>query len=220
MILILLMVIYIVENQCFACFDYFKLLARETHIEIEIDDNFKKSSFHNRYVIAGANGLINLSVPVVGGREQKTNIANVEIDYNSNWSERHWRSIASAYRKAPFFDYYSSQVKEMLFSGERSLLKFNVSNTNILCKLLSISRVINFTSAYRKTYSREIQGVVDYRNRFSPATFQSISNDWQPRYSQVFEDRLGFQPNLSILDLLFCEGPNAKFLLNTSSSAM
>lgn len=204
--------ILLTENQCFPCVSYIKLLADNKHIKLEAYENFKKTSFRNRYVIAGANGLINLTIPVVGGREQRVVFRDVQIDHSSNWQTRHWRSIASSYRKAPFFDYYSEAVKDLVFNPEKKLFHFNVSILANVCKLLNINAYIDFTELFSAPYE-QVPGTLDFRNKFLPANFQKEGNYYSVKYSQVFEDRIGFQPNLSILDLLFCSGPHASTLL-------
>lgn len=200
----------LIDLQCFPCIDYIKKVIEEKYVKIEKYESFQKTSFRNRYVIAGANGLTNLTIPVAGGREQKALITDIKIDNTTGWKTRHWRSITSAYSKAPFFDFYRDEVKDMLFNPDENLFNFNVFILSKLCNMLSINPVIVFTEQYSK-----LSMETDFRNRFLPKSFQAEA-DWKPRYSQVFEDRLGFQPNLSILDLLFCEGPNSGNLLQQS----
>jgi hypothetical protein len=203
----------IVDCQLFPNIDYFKNLAQCEYIEIETFEYFGKTSFRNRYVIAGANGLIHLTVPVAGGREQRTLFTEVEIDNTIDWRTKHWRSIQSSYSNAPFIDYYHEEIKSLLFQEEKKLFNFNIFIINRLCKLLIINKKIGFTTAYKRCCEEKM----DFRNRLLPGNFQANSNNWQPKYAQVFEDRMGFQPNLSILDLLFCAGPNALNLIKLSS---
>ena len=197
-----------IDSQLFPCIDYYKMLKENTNIEIVVYDSFLKSSFRNRYVISSANGLIHLTVPVLGGREQKALMKDVEIDWSTNWATKHWRSITSAYKKAPFFDYYADEIRNMLFQNENHLFKYNYSILTKLSNLLNISVSITNCTFYETTTDD-----LDLRNKILPKNFQDNRQNWQPRYAQVFEDRIGFQPNLSILDLLFCEGPNASRLL-------
>jgi len=200
-----------IDNQLFPCIDYIKKLDEYRYVEIFKYDWFRKRSFVNRYVIAGANGLTNLTIPIQGGREQKSLISEVRIDNSANWQTKHWRSITSAYSKAPFFDYYSAEVKSLIYSSETSLFNLNYLILNKVCKWLNLNTVITLT-AENKVVPEEL----DYRNKILPGNFQNNKENWQPKYAQVFEDRLGFQPNLSILDLLFCEGPNAIELVRKS----
>ena len=203
----------IVENQLFPCVDVVKGLSQNKHVKIDKYETFQKTSFRNRYMIATANGVIGLTVPVVGGREQKRGITEVEIDFTDNWPTKHWRGITSAYMKAPFFDYYSEEIRKLLFIDEKNLFNFNILILTKICNLLDINVKIDFTDCYQHA----VEGV-DYRNKFLPKNYQNVDGNWRPRYSQVFEEQIGFQPNLSILDLLFCEGPNAVRLLEETPS--
>lgn len=204
--------ILITDCQLFAPIDFFKKVTEYKYVEIETCDWFKKSTFRNRYIIAGANGLVNLTVPIAGGREQKRLFKDVKIDNADNWRIKHWRSIVSSYRKSPFFDYYEEEVRALIFNGEEKLLIFNITILNKFCNLLNISSSVSFTSVYEQLAENKF----DFRDTLLPATFQANGENWQPKYSQVFEERRGFQPNLSILDLLFCEGPNALNLMEKS----
>ncbi|MDB5245964.1 MAG: hypothetical protein JWQ40_358 [Segetibacter sp.] len=202
----------VIENQLFPCVDYIKKVIKTKYVKLEQCESFQKMSFRNRYIIAGANGITSLTIPVAGGREQKQLIKEVQIDYTTNWNTIHWRSICSAYSKAPFFDYYASDIKNLIFSEEKKLFTLNINILDYILKTLNINTLIEYTSSFQKDYIEE----VDCRNEILPKNFQTNRENWTPKYSQVFEDRLGFQPNLSILDLLFCEGPNAIHLLNSS----
>lgn len=195
----------VIECQPFPCVDYIKKLIEIKHIKIEQYESFQKMSFRNRYIVSGANGLQSLTIPVEGGREQKTLIKEVRIDNSTDWKTKHWRSLLSAYSKAPFFEFYSSELKEMIFTEEDLLFSFNIKILNWICNVLKIDLVIDFTDRFILHYEDEI----DYRNYFLPKSFQKNSARWVPKYSQIFEDRLGFQPNLSIIDLILCEGPNS-----------
>ena len=125
----------IIESQTFPCVDYIKKAIQYKYIRIEQFESFQKMSFRNRYIISGANGLSSLTIPVVGGREQKKLIKEIEVDYTTNWRTNHWRNIVSSYSKAPFFDYYKDDVQKLLFSNVKSLF---VLNNQILIWVLSL----------------------------------------------------------------------------------
>jgi hypothetical protein len=199
---------HILDCQTFPCIDYFKMLIKETEIKIFKYERFRKMTFHNRFIVAGANGLISLTVPIRGGREQKAEIGNIMIDNSVNWQIRHWKSIISSYNKAPFFEYYQEQVRGLIFSDKTALFDFNVDILNSLSNTLGINCKIKIFDI-QDTHG----GHADYQSAFLPRSFQDGRNYWKPKYSQVFQDRIGFQPNLSILDLIFCEGPNTLNLL-------
>lgn len=203
---------FIIDSQCFPCFNYINFLIKSKYIKIEKYDLFKKMSFRNRYVICGANGLINLTIPITGGREQKTLMKDVLIDNSVNWQIKHWRSLTSSYSKAPYFEFYAEEVKSLIFGKEEFLLAFNMKALDWVLKVLKIELLLGLTEGSTRNY----EGEEDFRNYFLPKSFQQTTKGSFPHYSQVFEDRFGFQPNLSILDLIFCEGPNAIHLLQQS----
>lgn len=202
----------IIENQLFPCINYFKKLIKYNHLLLEQYENYQKMSFRNRYVIYGANGLIHLSVPIRGGREKKQVFKDVEIDYTDKWPLKHWRAIVSSYSKSPYFEYYSQAIQSLLFSEKTNLAEFNINALNWCCTQLKLEIDITLTTNYKNEYEKSD----DFRNFFLPKNFQSNENSMHIKYAQVFENRFGFQQNLSILDLLFAEGPNAKWLLAES----
>jgi len=200
---------YIIDSQIFPTIDYFKIISQNKYVKIDECDKFRKMSFSNRYVIAGANGLITLTAPVVGGREQKALMKDIKVDDTTNWRTSHWRSIVSSYNSSPYFDYYRAEVEKMLFFNTSFLYDLNILILGNILKLMDINTIVFLNSLS----GIDEVAAIDFRNHILPKNYQHDSFNWRPKYSQVFEERIGFQPNLSILDLLFCEGPNAKNLL-------
>ncbi len=201
----------IVEIQYFTTIDTVKTLIEKKHVRIEQYEHFQKMSFRNRCIISTANGLTLLTVPIKGGREQKALIRDVKINNSEPWQRTHMRTLISAYSKAPFFHYYICDIEILLNSTEKYLFDLNLKILSFIIKVLKIKVSVQLTSEYKLEYL----DALDMRNKILPKNFQKDRENWKPRYSQVFEDRLGFQPNLSILDLLFCEGPNAINLLTS-----
>lgn len=202
----------IIDLQMFPCINYIKELINSTNIEINANESMQKRSFRNRYIILGANGLISLTAPIKGGREQKHPINEILIDYSNNWQIKHWRALQSSYMKSPFFEYYAENVHTLLFSKEESLFLFDLKILNWLLEVLNINTIIKILH-----HHSDIQNdAIDRRNHFLPKSYQNECEENHITYSQVFEDRFGFQQNLSILDLIFCEGPNAINLLKNS----
>ncbi len=201
----------IIENQLFPSISYFKILVKCQNLIIEVCENYQKMSFRNRYVIFGSNGLIHLSIPIKGGRQQKLKFSEVEIDYSENWQVKHWRGLTSSYRNSPYFDYYTERLKSIVFSEEKYLSNYNLNALKWILKELKMDINISFTSEYKNAY----ENIIDCRNTILPKNFQHIQHILQPKYTQVFEDRLNFQPNLSILDMLFATGPDAIRILKS-----
>jgi hypothetical protein len=175
---------------------------------LEASENFQKKSFRNRYRILGANGTMNLSIPLIKGKNQKTNIKNVEIAYYDPWYANHIHSIQSAYGNAPFFIYYADEVFELLRSGEPSLYNFNRNALELILRLLAIDIQIKETTEFLPFY----KDFIDLRNSMKIRPQEPINSEFP--YIQVFEDKFGFVSGLSILDLLFNLGPEAKLYLD------
>lgn len=195
------------DIQYFGCVDLYKLSSKNTHIIFEAYESFQKMSFRNRCVIAGSNGLLNLTIPLKKGREQATPIREVRICHKDKWQMNHWRAITSAYRRSPFFEYYERDLEGFYNRKYEFLFDWNWDLINWVINKLSLDLQPVLSDRYQKNYTSE-SGIQDHRNRWLPKNFQQI-NPELARYKQVFEDRIGFQNNLCIIDLLFCEGPNA-----------
>lgn len=179
-----------------------------TNIEIEQYETYQKMSFRNRCVVLGGNGPVNLSVPLEKGRSQKALMKDVKICWRDNWPVQHWRTIESGYNRSPFFDYYRDGLWHLLSQKRGFLLDLNLDLLAWLQKILQIPAVISLTSQYRKP---PVEGVTDRRNAELPKNYRE--GPFPIRYTQVFEDRIGFIPNVSILDLLFSCGPQTPNLL-------
>jgi len=198
----------LIEYQYFGSINYINTLFHFSNIEFEIYENFQKMSFRNRMVLAGSNGLVHLSVPLEKGRDQKQPISEVRISYSLPWQQQHWRTIESCYNRSPFYEFYRDGLESILTSKQEYLIDLNRDIRNWLWKVLKIPSGFSETSFYQ---AQPLETTFDMRNRWKPKNFQS--DESLIRYRQVFEDRIGFQPNLSILDLLFCMGPSAHSLL-------
>lgn len=118
------------------------------YIKVDQYDSFQKMSFRNRYVVSGANNAISLSVPIAEGREQKTLIKDVRINNVTDWQTAHWRTLLSAYSKAPFFDFYSEEVKSLIFSKEDMLFCLDIKVLKLVFKTLKINTILGFTEEF------------------------------------------------------------------------
>ena len=199
----------IIEYQYFGSVNYINTLFKFSNIEFEVCETFQKMSFRNRMVLAGSNGLVNLSVPLEKGRDQKQLLKDVRISYSLPWQQQHWRTIESCYNRSPFYEYYRDELYAFYQRRPVFLLDLNRELMQWLIRMLKPTAVTGETSDFIAVYPGE---VADYRNRWLPRNFQEAPT--AVSYRQVFEDRIGFQKNLSILDLLCCEGPGARVLLS------
>lgn len=199
----------IIENQYFPNVNWFKNSFSGKCVILFSCEAYKKMSFRNRTIICGSNGIINLSVPVVDGRNQKIPFRDVKISYHENWQLNHWRSIATCYGKSPFFSFYEADLRKLFEKRYNFLFDMNLEILEWLKKVLKLPAEI----VVKETFEFEVDGlrVVNMTDICKPKNFQNA----KPivKYPQVFEDRIGFQPNLSVLDILFSLGTGANRLL-------
>ncbi|NOZ46035.1 MAG: WbqC family protein [Chlorobi bacterium] len=179
-------------------------------IIIEQHENYIKQSYRNRCEIYGANGKLTLSVPVQKNHNRKTTIADTKISYDTNWVKLHLKSIESAYRSAPFYEYYIDDVQKLIESKPIFLLDFNTKIVHKFLEFLELNTVIEYSKKYEKESIYN-----DYREQIHPKIiYQKADNNFiASEYYQVFSDKHKFIPNLSILDLLFNMGPESRQLL-------
>lgn len=184
---------------------YFAALAKYEEVTIEQHETFPKQTYRNRAIILSANGLLPLSVPVTRPNGNHTLTKNIGISYAESWHIHHWRAIESAYNTAPYFMYYKDAIHDILFANHNHLVALNHELLVFFLKKTKISTLINYSSDY--TPGDETNADIDYRQIFSRK--YSGNEAPMPEYTQVFSTKFPFQPNLSILDLLFNLGPEA-----------
>lgn len=172
------------------------------NIIIDHAEQFRKMSYRNRYHISGSNNPIQLTVPLAHGRDQHTRIGDIMIYNADKWQVQHWRTLVSVYRRSPFWEFYEPSLHHLFENSFIHLAEFNLVAFQWLQKQLKFSATITIAD----TPPELSDNTIDLR-AIKLATDRADIRQF-PRYYQVFEDRIGFQPNLSILDLLFSEGPN------------
>lgn len=174
------------------------------------DEPFVKQTFRNRAVIATENGAQNLTIPVIhdGGR---TAMRDVRISEHGNWRHQHWNAMVSAYRKSPFFDYYADDLAHFYEERDGFLMDFNLRLHGVISELLGLERVVNIVDNEHKA-----TGLIDLRKIAEPKALANIAGYTAHPYYQVFAQRNGFIPNLSIVDLLFNMGPEGLLVLRGS----
>lgn len=163
-------------------------------------------SFRNRCQIAGAEGVIDLSIPLVNGRDQKAFTRDVRIADSLPWQANHWKTIVSCYNRSPWFAFYRDELEELYRKPLDFLVDWNRECLEWSFRVLGMSPAISLTTEYETSYSPD--EAVDQRGMLLPKN-RDVWGAETPRYHQVFEERTGFLPGLSILDLVFCEGKNA-----------
>jgi hypothetical protein len=192
---------------------YAVLLRNKSAVTIEQHDHYMKQTYRNRCKILGANGVIDLVIPVVKNHGQKVLMKDIKIDYDSNWHKIHWKSIVSAYASAPFFEFMDDSFSVFYDKRYTFLADLNMDLLHSALDLLQVSaRVCRSTSYLQIDREKDIREVIHPKRAFfhTDYVFQPVE------YYQVFSDRHGFKADLSILDLLFNEGPNASTILSRS----
>jgi hypothetical protein len=189
--------------------EYYRHLCNHSRMVIEKQDNYIKQTYRNRCVIASANGLQTLSVPIVKPDSLKCLSRDIRIAEHGNWRYLHWHAIISAYNSSPFFEYYADDFHPFYEKPQTFLFDFNEELRELVCSLLTISPAVSYSSQYIVPQADDC----DLREVIHPKK-DSFIQDFKPYY-QVFEGKYGFQANLSIIDLLFNMGPEAILFLQT-----
>lgn len=179
--------------------EYVARLLREECV-IDLGEHYVKRSERNRASILSANGAMPLTVHVENANRMRQKMLDVRIDYSKRWQHQHWVSILSAYKSSPYFDYFADQIEPFYRREWQFLVDYNREYLQVLLRLLGAKCEVR----YSEQYVAASEGDLDLRpkNR-NGSTFVA-----EP-YFQVFSDRMPFQANLSILDLVMCEGPAA-----------
>lgn len=176
-------------------------IANSEEIVFEVADNYQKQTYRNRALIYAANGKLALTIPVKYSQKNRQLYKDIQIANDSNWQLLHWKSLESAYKTSPFFEYYEDELKHLFFNKAENLMEHNLKCLETIMDCLQLDIPISKTVRFEKEVSNS-----DFRHLVNARKETSI--DIEP-YTQVFSNKHGFIPNLSILDLLFNEGPNA-----------
>ncbi len=183
---------------------YFYYVLHSESVEIEQFEHYGKQSYRNRTTILAANGALDLSIPV-RHRETKELTKDIEISYQELWQLKHWRAITSAYRNAPYFEYFESEIGDFYKHKKYNLLlDYNLAQLQCLLKILKQKKTIQLTSEYLK-----INGETDLREKIHPKkkfNKDSTVDFLNIPYYQTFSEKHFFHPNLSTLDLIFNKG--------------
>jgi hypothetical protein len=181
--------------------NYFsQLYHHRGNILIEREEHLIKQTYRNRAHIYSPDGVLALTVPVIKGSKIHTKVKEVKISYDFKWQRLHWLSLQACYRRSAYFEYYEDGFARFYEDKFDYLFDYNEALLNMLLSMAKIKAEISFTNEYRPVYDDR----VDYRHSFSAK--KEIDAVQKP-YFQVFEERHGFIKNLSIVDLLFNQGP-------------
>ncbi len=169
---------------------------------IEKQEHFPKQTYRNRANIYSPDGMLTLVVPVVKGSKIHTPVKDVKISYDFKWQRLHWMSLQGCYRRSAYFEYYEDDFAPFYEKKETFLFDYNDQLFHLILKLLKIKATVKYT----ETYEAEYPVLADFRHTIHP---KKESDFQQKPYFQVFEERHGFMKNLSIVDLLFNQGPQS-----------
>jgi hypothetical protein len=180
--------------------EYFYFLLNAQNVNIEKQELYQKQSYRNRCEILSANGKLSLSIPLIK-QAGKEHITKKKISYTENWQAKHWRAITSAYKNAPYFEYFEDEFKPLYEEKFEFLWDYNFLFLQLILKILRLKKELHFTKIFEKEH-REI----DLRKNIHPKTKRVLPAAIQTPYYQVFSGKYGFVENLSIIDLLFNKG--------------
>ncbi len=186
--------------------NYFARLVKQQEIVLEQYDSYSKQTYRNRCMIMGPNGVVTLSIPVKRESGVKTHLRDIRIDYDTNWNKIHWRSLVASYASSPFFEYMADEITPFYQKRYEFLIDLNLQLIEQTLGMMGLNIPVVCSEIFTPISSEH-----DPRHFIHPKKEQAVADHgFLPlEYHQVFSDRLGFRSNLSILDLIFNEGPDA-----------
>lgn len=197
----------VIEPHYLGCLEYYALLMQYDEVCLEVNDSFPKQTYRNRTYFLISNKVQPLIIPVRYSTGSPT--SKVVVDYSQKWVKDHWGAFYSAYGKAPFFEYFGEEFKGIWDRKIPELVMLNVAFMKLILRVLQKDLTISFTDDFQTEYD------ADYRNLINPKKPFSDRKIYHPySYPQLFGDN--FVPNLSIVDLIMCEGSNAAHILTNS----
>ena len=198
----------LIHPSYFPSISHYALICQTEELIFEQYDHFQKQTNRNRCYIYGANGKMILTIPVKKQRNSQHQLyKDCQIDYSFHWQKNHFKSIESAYRTSPFFEFYEDQFIELFQKKTKFLIDLNYDTIELLNKCIGITSKSSKTTSFEKTINNRI----DFRFLIEGKT-DTFQN--KP-YLQVFDQKHGFIPTLSVLDLLFNQGNLTKdYLIN------
>ncbi len=193
---------------------WYQKLNRAVTAVIDASENFQKQTYRNRCIVASPSGPLALTVPVEhAGSATSTPVGELRISDHGNWRHIHQKALESAYGESPFYDYYIDDISQFYTRRWERLFDFNLDIIRLMCSLLDIEPDIQISTDFIRPDEALSMGCDDLRNTITPK-HPKADPDFSPEpYYQVYQQRNGFLPNLSILDLLFNMGPESIFFL-------
>ena len=178
------------------------MIVQSDEFTFEVNDTYQKQTYRNRANIYSANGKLSLTIPVIYSQKNRQLYRDIKIHNEGKWQALHWKSLLSAYRTSPFFEFYEDDIAPLFHSKQDNLMEFNFKCLDTLFECMQLDLSYNKT----KTYQKDINSSEDLRFLTNARKEKEFNFS---EYTQVFGGKHGFISNLSVLDLLFNEGPNA-----------
>ncbi len=176
------------------------MIVQSKSVELQVKGYYQKQTYRNRTSIYGANGTLSLVIPIKKNKtKERLQDQKAEISFEEPWQQNHWKSFVTAYRSSPFFEFYEDELKAIFFNKTKLLVEFNIALLKMLFDWLDIEKSINISSETPE-YNRRANDLISAKKECSIGL---------PNYPQVFNSKLGFIPNLSVLDLIFNLGPES-----------
>lgn len=184
----------------FSPISQYQALLNSNSITFEVEDNYQKQTYRNRCYIYGANGKQLLNIPVtIPKSSKKTKSKDILIE-NSNWQKQHYKSLEVAYNHSPFFEFYKDDLRKIFSKKYTYLLDVNLDSFNFIMDALELFKEYTLSKTYEETKLNDFRNLADSKKKVEISSIP---------YIQMFDQKFGFLKNLSILDLLFMEGPNS-----------
>lgn len=200
----------LIDLHYFPCINSIVDLIKFSPYCLDASSHFRRSSFTNRTIVLGSSGLLTLSVPIKGGRGVRCPLKEVAIDYSNDWQTNHFRTLSSCYGKSPYFSYFADELQSLFQRTPPLLLDWNLLCLGWVFNKFGL-KIENIITTMDQS---KANGPLITPRIYDPRNYTSYENGPFLKYVQVFESKTGFFPNISVLDLLFCEGPTAVELIH------
>ena len=192
----------VTDYQYFGNICFIELLYKENQVCFDSHAPFTKMSFKNKMVILSAQGPLAITIPIVGGRDQKTAINNIRIAYDAPWQAQHFKALKTCYKRSPYFEYYEADLEKLYATKTVFLVEFLEACHAFLQKAIKGKwELLQYNEYAQKIKEEETKKEI---HPWQPNNYAQFPI--QHEYQQVFTSPSGFIQNLSILDMLFCVG--------------
>lgn len=200
----------VIDAHYLPCLEYFSVISEFDEIKLEVQENYQKQTYRNRCKILATNKIDVLIIPVINGNSKEI-VKNIKIDYNQDWVRRHLGAIKSAYGKAPYFEHFYDYFRIVFEKKPDFLIELNFELLTVCLKLAKINKKVTFTEKYETIFEN------DFRGKIHPKKDSGLLNSYiSTGYSQNFGEK--FVPNLSVIDVLMCQGPRVSGIIKGSNA--